>query len=170
MLEKTLESPLDCKEIQPVNPKGIQSWLLIGRCWCWNSNSLATWCEELTHWKRPWCWQRLKAGREGDDRRWDGWMASLTQWIWVWISSGSCSWTWKPGALQSMGLQRVGHDWAIELNWIQSYFSFWECNYHHKANNHVIIVMTWNKLLSVPRRPLCAHCLPPFQNYQCFEC
>ena len=83
----------------------------------WNSNTLATWCEELTHWKRPWCWERSKAGVEGDDRGWDSWMESLTQWTWVWASSGSWWWTGKPGVLQSMGLQRVRHDWATELNW-----------------------------------------------------
>ena len=71
----------------------------------WNSNTLATWCEELTHWKRPWCWERSKAGVEGDDRGWDSWMESLTQWTWVWASSGSWWWTGKPGVLQSMGLQ-----------------------------------------------------------------
>ena len=71
VLEKTLESPLDCKEIQPVHPKGNQSWMNIhwkAWCWSWSSNTLATWCKELTHWKRPWCWERLKAGGEGDDR------------------------------------------------------------------------------------------------------
>ena len=56
--------------------------------WYWNSNTLATWCKELTHWKKPWYWERMKAG-EGDDRGWDGWMASPTQWTWVWVSSGS---------------------------------------------------------------------------------
>ena len=88
-------------------------------CWCWNSNTLATWCKELTHWKRPWCWERLKTG-EGDDRGWDGWMASPTRWTRVWVSSGSL-WTGKPGVLQSMGSQRVRHDsyWADWLNpWI----------------------------------------------------
>ena len=55
-------------------------------CWSWSSNTLATWCKELTHWRRPWCWERLKAGGEGDDRGWDGWMASLTQWTWVWVN------------------------------------------------------------------------------------
>ena len=85
--------------------------------WSWNSNSLATWCEELTHWKRPWCRERLKVRGEGDDRGWDGWMAPLTQWTWVWVSSGSWWWTGKPGVLQSMGSQRVGHDWVTELNW-----------------------------------------------------
>ena len=76
VLEKTVESPLDCKEIQPVHPKGDQFWVFIGRNWCRSGsfNTLATWCEELTHWKRPWCWERLKAGGEGDDRGWDGWM------------------------------------------------------------------------------------------------
>ena len=79
VLEKTLESPLDCKEIQPVHPKGDQSWIFIERTMLkLNSNTLATWCKELTHLKRPWCWERLKAG-EGDDRGWDGWMALPTQ-------------------------------------------------------------------------------------------
>ena len=67
--------------------------------------------------ERPWCWERLKAGGEGDDRGWDGWMASLTRWTWVWANSGSWRWTGKPGVLQSMGSQRVRHDWATELNW-----------------------------------------------------
>ena len=73
---------------------------------------LATWCEELSHWKRPWCWERLKARGEGDNRGWDGWMASPSRWTWVWTSSGSWWWTGKPGVLQSMGSQRVRHDWA----------------------------------------------------------
>ena len=85
-------------------------------CWFWLSNNLATWCEELIHWKRPWCWERLKVGGEGDLRGWDGGMASLTQGTWVWASSGNWWWTGKPGELQSMELQRVGHDWTTELN------------------------------------------------------
>ena len=87
-------------------------------CWIWNSNTLATWCEELAHWKRPWCWERLKVGGEGDDRGWDSWMASLTQWIWVWVNSGSWWWTGRPGMLQSMGSQKNQtwlSDWT-ELN------------------------------------------------------
>ena len=84
-------------------------------CWSWSSNTLATWCEELTHWKRPWCWERLKAGGEGHNRGWDGWMASLTQWAWVWASSGSWWWTGKPGVLQSMGLKES--DTTDRLNW-----------------------------------------------------
>ena len=86
-------------------------------CWSWSSSSLATWFEELTHWKRPWCWERLKAGGEVDDRGWDGWTASPTRWTWLWASSGSWWWTGKPGMLRSMWLQRAGHDWATELNW-----------------------------------------------------
>ena len=150
--------------------------------WSWSSNTLATWCEEFTHWKRlfltflfltslflyplkiydnscqqwgfgaslatdggwdelvlftfpvpswrvwlkrslatnpqhpTWCWERLKAGRKGDDRGWDGWMASLTWWAWVWTSCRSWWWTGKPG-VQSMGLQIIGRDWVTEMNW-----------------------------------------------------
>ena len=121
VLEKTFESPLDCKEIQPVHPKGDQScvdWK--GWYWSWNSNTLATSWEELTHWKRPWCWEGLGAGGEGDDRGWDGWMASLTLWIGVWVNSGSWWWTGRPGVLWFMGSQRVGHDRATELSWNDS--------------------------------------------------
>ena len=103
-------------------------------CWSWNSNTLATWCKELTHWKRPWCWERLKAGGEGDDRGWDGWMASPTQWTWVWVASGSWWWTGKPGVLWSMGSQRVGHNWVTELNWTETFnlyinFYIWRGSY-----------------------------------------
>ena len=86
--------------------------------WGGNSNTLATWCEELTCLKNwlSWYWQRLKAGEEGDNGGWDGWMASPTQWTWVWVNSGSRWWTGRPGVLQSMELQRVGHNWATELN------------------------------------------------------
>ena len=87
------------------------------RCWSWSSNTLAPWCEELTHWKRPWCWEGLGAGGEGDNRGWDGWMASLTRWTWVSVNSGIWWWTGRPGVLQFMGSQRVGHDWATGLNW-----------------------------------------------------
>ena len=113
-LEKTHEILLDCEEIKPVNPKGNQSRVFIGRTDAEAkapSNTLATWCEKLTHWKRPWSWARLKAGGEGDDRGWYGWMASLTRWTWVWGSSRSWWWTGRPGVLQSMELQRVRQDW-----------------------------------------------------------
>ena len=71
----------------------------------------------LTHWKRPWCWEGLGAGK-GYDRGWDGWIASLTRWTWVWVNSGSWWWTGRPDVLRFMGSQRVGHDWATELNWL----------------------------------------------------
>ena len=83
--------------------------------WSWNSNTLATWCEELTHWKRPWCWERLKVGGEGDDRGWDGWMASPTQGTWVWVNSGRWWWTGRPGVLQSMGSQ----SWTRLSDWTE---------------------------------------------------
>ena len=115
VLDKTLESPLDCKEIQPVHPKGNLSWIFIRRtdAEAETPNTLATRCKEQTHWKR--CWERLKAGGEGDNRGWDGWMASPTQRTWVWVNSRSW-WTGRPGTLQSMGSQRVGHNWATELS------------------------------------------------------
>ena len=90
-------------------------------CWSWNSNTLATWCEEVTHWKRPWCWEGLKAGGKGDERGWDGWMASPTQWTQVWVDSGSWWWTGRPGMLQFIGSQNRTRlsDWT-ELNWMES--------------------------------------------------
>ena len=104
-------------EIQPVHPKGNQSWIFIGRTDAEaEALTLATWCKELTHLKRPWCLERLKARGEGDERGWDGWMTSLTQWTWVSASSGSWWWTGRPGLLQSMGFQRVRHNWATEVN------------------------------------------------------
>ena len=82
--------------------------------WCWSSNILATWCKESTHCKIPWCWGRLRPRAEGDDRGWDVWMASSTQWTWIWENSGREWRTGKPGVLQSMGLQRVRHELATE--------------------------------------------------------
>ena len=80
-------------------------------------STLATSCEELTHWKRLWCWEWLGAGGEGDERGWDGWMASLTWWTWVWVNSRSWWWTGRPVVPWFMGSQRVRHDWATDLNW-----------------------------------------------------
>ena len=130
VLEKTLESPLDWKEIQPVHSEGDQPWDFFGR-----NDAIAEtpvlWPPhaELTHWKRLWCWEGLGAGGEGDNRGWDGWMASLTQWTWVWVNSGSWWWTGRPGVLRFMGSQRVGHDWATELNWT-------EILNHHRHAGH----------------------------------
>ena len=98
------------KEISP--GCSLEDW-----CWSWNSSTLATSCKELTHLKRLWCWEGLGAGGEGDDRGWNGWMASLARWTWVWVDSGSWWWTGRPGVLRFMGSQRVGHDWATEVKW-----------------------------------------------------
>ena len=101
--------------------------------WClsWNSNTLVTSCKELIHWKRPWCWVGLGAGGEGDNRGWDGWMASPTRWTWVWMDSGSWWWTGRPGVLRFMGLQRVGHDWVTELNSSTVRLIFLKHNFYH---------------------------------------
>ena len=84
--------------------------------WGWNSSTLATSCEELTHWKRPWCWEGLGAGGEGDDRGWDGWMASQTRCTWVWVNSVSWWWTGRPGVLQFMGSQK---SWTRLSDWTE---------------------------------------------------
>ena len=118
VLKKTLESPLDCKEIQPVYPKGNKSWIFIGRTdaeaetpifWPPDVKNILTGKDPDV----PKDWrQEVKGTTE-----WDGWMASLTRWIWVWVSSRSWWLTGKPSMLQSMGSQRIGHNWATELNW-----------------------------------------------------
>ena len=123
---RLFESPLDCKEIKPVSPKGNQSWIFIGRSDAEAETPilLATLCQELTDWKRPWCWGRLKAGGEGDDRGWDGWMVSLTQWTWIWASSRSWWWqkAWRAAVhgIAKSWLQLS--DWT-ELNW--SLLDYW---------------------------------------------
>ena len=111
--EETLESPLDYKEIKPVNPKDNPEysleWLLLKL----KLQYLATRCEKPTHWKGPWCWERLRARGEGDDRGWDGWMASSTQWTWIWANSGRLWRTEEPGC-NPWGLQRMKHDLVTE--------------------------------------------------------
>ena len=102
------------KEISP--DYSLEDW-----CWSWNSNPLAAWWEEVSHWQRPWCWEILRARGEGDERGWDGWMASPAQWTWVWASSGSWCWTGKPDVLQSMVSQRVRHAWETELKKLPQY-------------------------------------------------
>ena len=112
VLEKTTESPLDCKEIHTVYPKGDQSCVFIGRIDL-EAETPILWSPDTKSWliwKRPWCWERLRAGGEGDDRGWDGWMVSPTQWTWVRVDSGSWWWTGRPGVLRFMGSQRVGHN------------------------------------------------------------
>ena len=101
VLEKTLETNWMARRLSQSILKEISPEYSL-EDWCWNANTLATWCKELTHWKRPWWWERLKTGGEGDVRGWDGSMKSLTQWTWVWASSRSWWWTGKPGLLQSI--------------------------------------------------------------------
>ena len=130
MLEKTLESPLDCKEIKPVNPKGNQSWIFIGRTDA-EAEPLILWPPDAKNWltrKDP---DPGKDWRQEEKGMTENGLASPTQWTWVWISSRSWWWTGKPGMLQSMGSQRVGRDWVTELtklNWLQngSCLSAWE--------------------------------------------
>ena len=115
VLEKTLENPL---EIQPVHSKGDQSWVFFGR----NDAEAETpvlWPPHVKSWLigKDWWWEGLGARGEGDDRGWDGWMASMTRWTWVWVNSGSWWWTGRPGVLWFMGSQRVGHDWVTDLIW-----------------------------------------------------
>ena len=112
VLEKALER-LQGDQTSQSSRKSTLSIYWKDWCWSWSSNTLATWCEEPTHLKRPWCWERLKAG-EGGNRGRDGWMASPTQWTWVWANSRSWWWTGRAGVLQSVGSQRVGHNLATE--------------------------------------------------------
>ena len=120
VLEKTLVSPLDCKEIQPVHPKGDQSWVFIERTYA-EAETPILWPPHVKSWLlgKDWCWEGLGAGGEGDNRGWDGWIVSPTRWTWLWVNSGSWRWTERPGVLRFMGSQRVGHDWATELNWTE---------------------------------------------------
>ena len=127
-------------QADPTNPSWRRSVLGVhwkDWCWSWNSSTLATSFEELTHLKRPWCWEGLGAGGEGGDRGWDGWMASPTWWTRVWVDSGSWWWTGRPGVLRFMGLQRVGHDWATELNWTE--YPFWQDWKINIQNNYISI-------------------------------
>ena len=116
VLEKTLESPLDFKEIQPVHSKGDQSWIFIGRTDA-EADTPILWPPDAKNWltgEDPNA-GKIEGRRRRDDRGWNGWMTSPTQWTWVWVSSGSWWWTGKPGVLQSTGSQSVGRDWATEL-------------------------------------------------------
>ena len=131
--EKTLENPLDCKEIQPVHPKGDQSWVFIGRTDAEAETPILC-LPDANSWLtgkdpgagRDW----LEARGEGNDRGWDGWMASPTRWTWIWVNSGSWWWTGRAGLLRFMGSPRVGHDWATELNWTERvHVSINQCSY-----------------------------------------
>ena len=122
VLEKILENPLGCRDLPWRSNQSILKRSVLGVhwkdwCWSWNSNTLATSCEVLTHWKRPWCWEGLGTGGEGDDRGWDGCMALVNLWTWVWVNSGSWWITRRRGMLRFMGSQRIWHGWVTELNW-----------------------------------------------------
>ena len=148
VLEKTLESPLDCKEIQPVRPKGDQSWVFIGRTgWSLNSNTLATWCEELTHLKGPWCWERLRAGGGGDDRGWDGWMASLTQWTWVWVDSTSCDGQRGLACWGSWGREET--DTTEWLNWTETTKGVIICRSSGRKLIHPVVFFFFHRTVSL---------------------
>ena len=127
VLEKTLESPLDCKEIQPVHPKGDQPWVFIGRTDA-KAETPVLWPPHVKSWltaPRLWCWEGLGAGGEGDNRRWDGWMVSPTRWTWVWVNSESWWWTGRPSVLWFMGSHRVRHDWVTGLtDWYSQSYGF----------------------------------------------
>ena len=129
VLEKTLETPLDCKGIQPVHPRGDQSWVMVGRM------MLKLKLQYFSHlmrradsFEKTLMLERLSAGGEGDSRGWDGWMASPTQWTCIWVDSTSWWWTGRPGLLWFSGSQRIGHDWAAEINWTECLsFFFYLC-------------------------------------------
>ena len=128
VLERTLESSLDCKEIQPVHPKGDQSWVFTGRTDV-EADTLVLWPPDAKSWllKRLWCWERLRAGGEGGDRGWDGWMASATQWTWVWVNSRSWWWTGRPGVLGFMGSQSRTQlsNWTEMKGWLGFRLLWW---------------------------------------------
>ena len=119
---KLLKSPLNCKEIKLVNSN--QSWLFIGRTDA-EAEAPTLWPPDAKNWLigKTLMLGKMKAGRDGDDRGWDGWMTSPTQWTWVWVGSGSLWWTGRPGVLLSMTAQGVGHDWVTALNWISFLWS-----------------------------------------------
>ena len=117
VVEKTLESPLDCKEIQPVHPKGNQSWIFIERTDEAETPNFGHLMQRTDSLEKTLMLGKLKSGGEENDRGWDGWMASLTWWMWIWASSKSWWWPGKPSVLQSMGSQTVGNGWVTELHW-----------------------------------------------------
>ena len=113
---RLLRVPWTARSNQSILKEISPEYSLEGLIWSWNSNFLATWCEELTHWKRLWCWERLKAGGDGDNRGWDGWMASLTQWTWVWVNSGSWDGQGGPACCSLRGCKES--DMTERLNWL----------------------------------------------------
>ena len=145
LLEKTLEGPLDTRRTNQSILKEIRPQYSLKRLMLkLKLQYLATWCDELTHWERPSCWEKLKVGGEGDDRGWDGWMASPIQWIWVWANSGSWWWTGTPFMLQFMESQRVGLNWSelMEISLPSFVILFWTlafnwCQGYHSHGAHL---------------------------------
>ena len=159
----TLASPLVWSGSNQSIQKEISRRIFIGRTDA-EAETPILWPPDVTHWKRPWCWERSNVGAEGDDRGWDAWMASLTQWTWVWVGSGSWWWTGKPGVLQSMGSQRVKHDW---VNWTES--SGWKVspqNFSFSSLRFLIrchllkrsFLITWSTITS------CSHSVTDFSS------
>ena len=160
VLEETLESPLDYEEIQPVHPKGDQSWVFIERTDA-EAETPRLWPPHVKSWligKDPDAGRDWRQEEKGDDRGWDGWMASPTRWKWVWVDSRSWWWLGGPGVLQFMGLQRVGHDWVIELNWEI------DCQYFPKLNKS-------HTLRSIEVSPFCPHSsvIAPILTHTCYH-
>ena len=149
------------KEISPACSS--EGWMLK-----LDSSTLATSCEEVTQWKRPWCWEGLGTGGEGDDRGWDGWMASPTQWAWVWVNSGSVWWTGRPGVLRFMGLQRVGHDWATKLNWTENLIIYFIYSVYINTDHIYLITAFQNRLLGM-NRSILSHWSISFKLNQLFS-
>ena len=116
-------------------------------CWSWNSNTSRHLMQRADSFEKTLMWERLRAGGEGDDRGWDGWMASLTRWSWVWVNSGNWWWTGRPGVLRFMGSQSIGQDWATELNWTEPHHNknhIWKTN----SKNYT----QWRKTENFPLR------------------
>ena len=157
VLEKTLQSPLDCKEIQPVHPKGNQAWKFIGRTDA-EAETLILWPPVVKNWligKKPWCWERLKAWRERDNKGCDDWMAWVTRWTWVWASSGSWWPTGKPGVLHALFTNACSPwvckdlDMSERLNWTELHFKEWE-NFKENSTLFILIFRSLICLISSP--------------------
>ena len=146
VLEKTLKSPLDCKEIQPVHPKGIQSWMFIRRTDAEAETPIFGHLIQRTDpFEKTLMLVKIEGGRRRGQRGWDSWMASPTKWTWVWVNSWSWGWTGRPGVLWFMGSQRVRQDWATEQNWIltkvhtnSGFLSYYPLSFFYSKRPHNI--------------------------------